>query len=382
MRRSAVASTRRAAVTASGSTEIEVMPKRTRCSANAGLRDGARPHSDEVIPTSRLRGDDLLDRPQHRRIALVEQLGEDLGVAIDTEHQLGQVVAADRHAGDPERGVVGDPGDHRGHLRHHPHDEPALASEPAGVDRLEAGLEFPRRPDERDHHLEVRELLADPTERLQFQRERLGILDVAVAPAVPDHRVLLDGLELLAAGETPELVRPEIHRAVHDRPGAERAGDLSQLRSHPADELVALAVRDQCPGVSSAERVDDHELAPEQPDPVHVERSHLHGTIGHRQIDVQLGRRHLGHGCERRRATFHAVRDHRREVALAITGEHLPRSGVDRDDVTVAQRRRGDTGADDRRQPQLAAHDRRVAGAATGVGDERRRAAHDGHPVG
>ncbi len=225
------------------------------------------------------------------------------------------------------------------------------------------------------------ELLAHPPERLQLERERLGILDVAVAPPVPDHRILLDGLELLTAGEAPELVRPEIHRAVHDRPRPERAGDLSQLRTHPADELVALAVRDQCSRVPSAECVDDHELAAQQPDPVHLERSDFRSAICHRQVDVQLGCRHLRHGCERRDGAFVAG-DHRGQVALAIAREHLARGSVDGDHVAVSQRRRGSAGSDDRRQPELATHDRSVARAAAGVGDERGGAAHRGHPVG
>ena len=42
----------RTASTASGLTEIEVMPSRTRCSAKAGRLDGAWPHSDDVIPAA------------------------------------------------------------------------------------------------------------------------------------------------------------------------------------------------------------------------------------------------------------------------------------------------------------------------------------------
>jgi hypothetical protein len=42
---------RRAASVASGFTETEVIPIRTRCSAKAGFVDGACPHSEEVIPS-------------------------------------------------------------------------------------------------------------------------------------------------------------------------------------------------------------------------------------------------------------------------------------------------------------------------------------------
>ena len=45
--------TRRVASTASGFTDTDVMPARTRCSANAGRFDGACPHSDDVMPASR-----------------------------------------------------------------------------------------------------------------------------------------------------------------------------------------------------------------------------------------------------------------------------------------------------------------------------------------
>lgn len=44
--------TERAAGTASGLTDTEVIPRRTRCSANSGRLDGACPHSDEVMPAS------------------------------------------------------------------------------------------------------------------------------------------------------------------------------------------------------------------------------------------------------------------------------------------------------------------------------------------
>src|SRR5437764_5953512 len=51
-RRSAEPIMDRAAGTASGFTEIEVIPWRTRYSANTGRLDGACPHSDDVIPAS------------------------------------------------------------------------------------------------------------------------------------------------------------------------------------------------------------------------------------------------------------------------------------------------------------------------------------------
>ena len=40
----------------------------------------------------------MRERAQHGRVALVEGAGQDLRVAVDAEHELGQVVAADREA--------------------------------------------------------------------------------------------------------------------------------------------------------------------------------------------------------------------------------------------------------------------------------------------
>ena len=52
IRHSASATVLRTAATASGFTEMDVIPWRTRCSAKAGRFDGACPHSDDVIPAS------------------------------------------------------------------------------------------------------------------------------------------------------------------------------------------------------------------------------------------------------------------------------------------------------------------------------------------
>ena len=50
-------------------------------------------------------GHDLADGVEHGSVGLVEQLAADLGVAIHAQHQLRQIVRADRDPVDAQRGV-------------------------------------------------------------------------------------------------------------------------------------------------------------------------------------------------------------------------------------------------------------------------------------
>jgi hypothetical protein len=52
-------------------------------------------------------GDHLRDRPRHGLVALVEQVRDELRVAVDAEHELRQVVAADREAVEHLRELLG-----------------------------------------------------------------------------------------------------------------------------------------------------------------------------------------------------------------------------------------------------------------------------------
>src|SRR5680860_774749 len=60
--------------------------------------------------------DDPLDRVEHGWVAFVEQLRARFRVAVDAEHQLREVVRADRYAVDPHRRVLRDPIDDRWNL--------------------------------------------------------------------------------------------------------------------------------------------------------------------------------------------------------------------------------------------------------------------------
>lgn len=149
MRCSAAPMAARAAGTASGSTEIELMPNRTRCSAKRGSADGATPQNDDVSPAARL-----------------------APMICSMAHSTASSVRPTPQA--------------------------------AAIDRLQAGLQLPRGAHERDHELQVGELLAHAPQGLKFEGERFGVVHVAVGAPVADHRVLLTGLVAVAALQPPE----------------------------------------------------------------------------------------------------------------------------------------------------------------------------------
>ncbi len=206
------------------------MPKRTRCSANSGLLDGAWPQSDEVIPASRQA---VMIRPIASRTAASDSSNSSAQVSESRSTPSISCVRSLRTDGDAidaHRGVLGDAVDDRRHLGHHPAVQAPLATERAGVDGLETGLELPRGADERDHQVEVRRLVPDPGQQLELEGEQIRLADVAVAASIADHRVVLDRFEPVTAVEPAELVRAEVDGPVHDRARCEGAGDPQQRR--------------------------------------------------------------------------------------------------------------------------------------------------------
>src|SRR5690606_22423107 len=156
---------------------------------------------------------------------------------------------------DAHRGVLGYAVDDGGNLGHHPPMEIAMAGERTRVDELQASLELPAGPNERDHQVEGRGLVADPGEQLELEGEEVRLRDVPEAAPVADHRLLLDRLELLAASQPAELVAAEVDRAVHDRPRGEGGGDAEQRVRHPPEELVTAALGQQLAWVHAVEGV-------------------------------------------------------------------------------------------------------------------------------
>jgi len=323
-------------------------------------------------------GDDAGDGVEHGLVGLVEQVGAGLGVPVHAEHELGQVVGADGDPVDAHRRVLREPVDHGGDLGHDPPVQAPLAPEGAGVDRLQAGLQLPPRPHEGDHEVEVRRLLPHPGQQLELQGEQVGLADVAVAAPEADHRVVLDGLEGLAALEAPELVGPEVDGPVHDGSGGEGAGDAQQGRRHAVDELVGLAPRQQLPG--PAQGVGQEELGPQQAHAVHGLGGDRLGVVGHGQVHVEAG----GQGLRGRRG--YGRRD-RGDRGGGSGGGGRPRGDrapgpVHGDHLTVPEGGGRRAGPDHAGHAELAGDDGGVAGHAPAVGDHGGGPPDGGHPVG
>ena len=136
---------------------------------------------------------------------------------------------------------------------------------------------------------------------------------------------------------------------------------------------------DQQPRVHALQRLDHHQLRPQQADPVDRQARHPLQLRGLGEVDEDLGpghRRRRGSSGSARR--LRGARRGRRGRSLGDDAL----AGVDRDQLAVAQDLGRLGGADHAGDAELAGDDRRVAGHPAGVGDDRRRLAHQRHPVG
>ena len=206
--------------------------------------------------------------------------------------------------------------------------------------------------------------------------KEVGLTDVAVAAPVPDHGVLLFGLELVATLEVRELVGPEVDAPVHHRARLEGARDLEERLGHALDECLLFAPLEQPARVHTAQGVGDHELGPQKSDTVDRQCRNLGRVLGERQVDVDPG-------GERSSALF--------DVGGTGLG-HLDRGGhgtfchqtlgtVDRHQLAVAQDGRGVACTYDSGYAELPRDDGGMAGHSATVGDHRCCSPHGGHPV-
>ncbi len=250
------------------------------------------------------------------------------------EHQLSQVVAADRHAGDPHGGVGRDPVGHRGHLCHHPDRE--RTRHRAGVDHVEAGLELPGRAHERDHQHDVRRLLQDAGQHVELEPEQVGL----AGRSGSSRGTRSSGSPRAArTGRPPRGWRTRWTRksmlAVHDGRGSNalvmRSSDLAMLVD---ERLLVAALEEQAAGVP-AQCVGHHELGPQKTNAVDGEGRHLFGVLGEGQVDVDPGRQRSGPARSRPRAAEAGVRRPRRRRHGSFG--HRPVAAVDGDELAVAQ---------------------------------------------
>ena len=111
--------------------------------------------------------------------------------------------------------------------------------------------------------MQVRILFPDPGQGLEFQIEEVGILHIPVAPAEPDHGVVLFGFVVLPADKVAELVGAEVRSAVDHRPGCERSRNPAHCRGEFVDKAVLLALGDQIAGMPVVQCVGKHCLGTE-----------------------------------------------------------------------------------------------------------------------
>ena len=328
--------------------------------------------------------DDLPDSRKHRCVALIEQFRTDLGVTIDTEHELREVVRTDGHTIDAHGGILTDPVDDRRNLGHHPPSEIALRTERTAIDEFETFLELPRRADERQHHMQVGRTFPNPGQRLEFEIEYFRLLSVPEAAPIPDHRILLNRLEARTALQGTELIRSEVRRSIDHRSGEERRGDSQQRLGHVADELFLATGSEEGLGMRTAQRLGQQELRPQEPDAVDpVHRSCRLRPIGERQVHIELRGERLHRNCGAGRPDDDVA------LRLIITsefGHHVSEmdhtsGAIHSDDLTVTQHGGRRTASNNRWHADLPAHDRRMTGEASPVGDDRRRSTDRGHPI-
>ena len=187
--------------------------------------------------------DDHRDHGFDAGVAFVEDMGEELGIAVDAERELRQVVRADREAVE-DLAELGRQ-DHVARDLAHDVDLEALIPTLEAVAR-HLGQDLPPflgRPTERHHHLEVAEthVVAHPAQGLALEGEAFAVALVMIArrAAKADHRVGLAWLEGATAEEIRILVGLEVREADDHRTGMKGGRDGPDARSHAIDEELA-----------------------------------------------------------------------------------------------------------------------------------------------
>ena len=179
---------------------------------------------------------------EHAGVAFIEIEGDDLGIAVDSQGQLRQVVGADRKAvellgeGVDLNDVVGD-------LAHHVDLQAVLAAqEPVLRHCRDHLLGFGDAAAERHHDLQIDQthFIADPGECLAFECEAGGVGRVRVArgAAKAEHRVVLFRLEPGAADQAGILIGLEVRQPDDDRLGKECRGDRADALGELFDEKI------------------------------------------------------------------------------------------------------------------------------------------------
>ncbi len=330
-----------------------------------------------------------------RFVALVEQVGDQARVPVQSKGELGHVVGADGEAVDVLEELVGEQGIARD-LAHHDDLEPPFAAAQAifsqDVDHL---LRLTHGAHEGDHHLDVGQPhdVAHPLDRLALEGEAgaEAVGDVTGGTTETDHGVLFMRLVVTTAHQVGVLVGLEV-RHPHDHPlrpesGAQggdafgQLGDVELARALVAGDhlgygglkLGALLIKlQQRLGVHADHAVDD-ELEAGQPHTGVWQLGEVEGSVRvahvHHDLDGQarhvayLGHRHV-------------------KVEFAVVDEAgIPFRTGDGDELAILDVIGSVATTHHSRNAQLAGDDGGVAGAPAPVGDDGGGPLHDGFPI-
>mmetsp|Transcript_44166 Transcript_44166/g.136882 ORF Transcript_44166/g.136882 Transcript_44166/m.136882 type:complete len:534 (-) Transcript_44166:737-2338(-) len=340
--------------------------------------------------------DQGLQTLHHGRVALVEVLRHESGVAVQAQGQLREIVAANGEAIKVLQELVRQE-DVARQLCHHVHLEAVLAALQAVLlQHLVHVLGHVQGADEGDHDLHVRHahLPAHLLDGLELHGEALleeGVR-VPAAAAEADHGVLLVGLVLVAPDEALVLVGLEVREAHNDalgvdggRKGGDTLDDL--LDVEVLRRRVPLHLRvDNCLGVGvqsviveeslrvHADRVVDDKLQPRQADAVIWQLPKGEGTFRVADIHHDLH----AHGGDLTQVLLRAL-----EFQQALVDATSVALGAgDSDLLAHFERVRGVACAHHGGDAKLTGDNCRMARAPSTVRDDGPSLLHDGLPVG
>ena len=141
-----------------------------------GVVAGSLAADSYVLPAGPAGLDRAADQELDGGVALVEAGGDQAGVAIQTQGELGQVVGADREPVEVVKELIGQKRV-RGQLAHHDDLEAVLAAlQPVLGKQVDHAAGLVDRPDEGNHDLDVGQphLVADVAQGLALHGEALG----------------------------------------------------------------------------------------------------------------------------------------------------------------------------------------------------------------
>src|SRR5690554_4336344 len=331
----------------------------------------------------------------HRVITLIEQVGNNAGVPVQAQSQLGQVVGTNGEAIKVLQELLRQNSVGR-QLTHHDHAQTVLAALQAiFCQQAHYLLGFTHCAHKRNHHFHVGEahLITHFFQGTAFQLETVteGFRDVAGRTTEAQHRVLFVRLIQSAANEVGVLVGFEVRQANNHLLRRERScqggnafNQLFHVEIHwrivTGNALVdgLLDVTGQAVVVQQRFRVNtDHpvndELQAGQANAFVRQRLEVKGTIRVAHVHHDL-ERNVGHGIDGVLTQFEVQRtlvDHT-GVAFGAGHSHF---------LAIVQQLRGITTTDYRRDTQLTGNDRRVAGTTTTIGHNSGGPLHYRFPV-